>query len=57
MYLQQSADQVLECRAKATDLRGQALAMHASDFRQQLLDIAREYDELAAVIEARLQRR
>jgi hypothetical protein len=57
MYVQQSADQMLECRAKATELRDHATTMHVSDFRQQLLDIAREYDELAAVIEARLLRR
>lgn len=47
---------IQECRAKATELRDQAAIMHASDFRQQLLGIALEYDALAAVIERRLLR-
>jgi hypothetical protein len=38
-----NADRIQQHRAKATELREKAVKMNASDARQQLLDIAREY--------------
>jgi hypothetical protein len=44
-------EQIQECRAKAIELREHAATMHASDFRQQVVDIAHQYERLADDIE------
>jgi hypothetical protein len=52
-----SAEQIQKCRSKATELRERAAKLPESDLRQQLIEIAREWDALAAVIERRLLRK
>jgi uncharacterized coiled-coil DUF342 family protein len=51
-----SADRIQQFRAKAKELREKAATLRASEFREQLLDIAREYDELADAVQRRLYR-
>jgi hypothetical protein len=49
-----SADRIEKFRSNATELREKAAQIPASALRDQFLDIACEYDALAAVIERRL---
>jgi hypothetical protein len=51
-----SADRIQQFRAKAKELREKAAEMRASEFRQQLLEIAREYDALADAVQYRVYR-
>jgi hypothetical protein len=50
------AEQIQKSRGKATELRERAAKLPESDLRQQLIEIAREWDALAAIIERRLFR-
>jgi hypothetical protein len=51
-----SVEQIQNCRRKATELRERAAKLPESDLRQQLIEIAREWDALAAMIERRMLR-
>jgi hypothetical protein len=51
-----SSERIQLFRAKAEELRQKAAEMRASEFRQQLLEIAREYDALPDAIQRRLYR-
>ena len=39
-----SVEQIQKCRAKATELRERAAKLPESDVRQQLIEVAREWD-------------
>ena len=57
MPVPSSADQIHEYRTKAADLRARAALVFPSDFREEMLNIARGYDDLANAVERRLLRR
>ena len=57
VYGESGADRVQKFRSKATELREKAAKLPDSDLRQQFIDLAREYDALATVIERRLLRK